>query len=62
MRMQVLGDYILVSEWRDPSVTAFYLISWKTGIVTTVSILRKPCLLLTHAVPEALRVFGYTSV
>jgi len=49
IRMQVLGDHVLISEW-SPSVVTFFLFSWKTGVVTSVSVLRKPCISLTHAV------------
>lgn len=55
IRTQVLGDHILVSEssrldLSDSDEVAFYLISWRTGIVTFVSVFRKSYLSLTHAV------------
>jgi len=43
------GDYILVSAWKPSYVVVFYLVAWKTGIVTFVSGRNKFCLSLTHA-------------
>jgi hypothetical protein len=35
---EVLGDHVLVTTWSLDSKAAFYLVSWKTGAITFVSI------------------------
>ena len=46
MRVEVLGDHILISMWDGWCKAVVYLASWKTGTVTLVSGFSKFCLIL----------------